>query len=228
MFATTYVCKKLFSTIKIVKTKFRSRLTNTFVINYDWQIPTRNTILRWVASFRITGSTLKKKSPGRNSIALKLSEATIQDRIYSHSSLTVTVRSKNMFAFSNDKRAFNIASFSQRYCRPFAYVAFRFSPPASIRLSINNYYKSSTTYHHRYLPTFGPTAKTTYCGGRLIRCYTNTGGVLSLDGNGKAKGIVKSISRITREKRENPKRNSHNLDFVRYKYDSAKSGLYVV
>ncbi|KAJ4450406.1 hypothetical protein ANN_01830 [Periplaneta americana] len=39
-------------------------------------IPTRNTILRWVASFRITGSTLKKKSPGRNSIALRLSEAT--------------------------------------------------------------------------------------------------------------------------------------------------------
>ncbi|KAJ4429529.1 hypothetical protein ANN_21698 [Periplaneta americana] len=40
------------------------------------RIPTRNTILRWVASFRITGSTLKKKSPGRNSIALRLSEAT--------------------------------------------------------------------------------------------------------------------------------------------------------
>ncbi|KAJ4446917.1 hypothetical protein ANN_13618 [Periplaneta americana] len=55
----------------------------------DWQmnhtrpvankgIPTRNTILRWVASFRITGSTLKKKSPGRNSIALRLSEATVR------------------------------------------------------------------------------------------------------------------------------------------------------
>ncbi|PNF39089.1 hypothetical protein B7P43_G04147, partial [Cryptotermes secundus] len=29
-------------------------------------IPTRNTILRWVASFRATGSTLKKKSPGRS------------------------------------------------------------------------------------------------------------------------------------------------------------------
>ncbi|KAJ4426771.1 hypothetical protein ANN_26570 [Periplaneta americana] len=42
------------------------------------RIPTRNTILRWVASFRITGSTLKKKSPGRNSIALRLSEATVQ------------------------------------------------------------------------------------------------------------------------------------------------------
>ncbi|KAJ4447019.1 hypothetical protein ANN_09007 [Periplaneta americana] len=39
---------------------------------------------------------------------------TIQDRIYSHTSLTVTVRSKNMFAFSNDERAFNIASFSHR------------------------------------------------------------------------------------------------------------------
>ncbi|KAJ4450527.1 hypothetical protein ANN_01954 [Periplaneta americana] len=37
-----------------------------------------------------------------------------QDRIYSHSSLTATVRSKNMFAFSNDERAFNIASFSHR------------------------------------------------------------------------------------------------------------------
>ncbi|KAJ4427600.1 hypothetical protein ANN_25248 [Periplaneta americana] len=41
------------------------------------RIPTRNTILRWVASFRITGSTLKNKSPGRNSIALRLSEATL-------------------------------------------------------------------------------------------------------------------------------------------------------
>ncbi|KAJ4434576.1 hypothetical protein ANN_23138 [Periplaneta americana] len=61
----------------------------------------------------------------------------IQDRTYSHSSFTVTVRSKNIFAFSNDERAFNIASFSHRYCRPFAYVAFRFSPPASIRLSQN-------------------------------------------------------------------------------------------
>ncbi|KAJ4428778.1 hypothetical protein ANN_25771 [Periplaneta americana] len=40
------------------------------------KIPTRNTILRWEASFRITGSTLKKKSPGRNSIALRLSETT--------------------------------------------------------------------------------------------------------------------------------------------------------
>ncbi|KAJ4433922.1 hypothetical protein ANN_16236 [Periplaneta americana] len=41
------------------------------------RIPTRNTILRWEASFRIKGSTLKKKSPGRNSIALRLSEATL-------------------------------------------------------------------------------------------------------------------------------------------------------
>ncbi|KAJ4434169.1 hypothetical protein ANN_16491 [Periplaneta americana] len=41
----------------------------------------------------------------------------IQDRIYSHSSLTVTVRSKNMFAFSNDERAFNIASFSHSRIR---------------------------------------------------------------------------------------------------------------
>ncbi|KAJ4449183.1 hypothetical protein ANN_00579 [Periplaneta americana] len=61
-----------------------------------------------------------------------------------HSSLTVTVRSKNMFAFSNDERAFNIASFSQRYCRPFAYVAFRFSPPASIRLSYNAKHNTHT------------------------------------------------------------------------------------
>ncbi|KAJ4443620.1 hypothetical protein ANN_05294 [Periplaneta americana] len=38
MFATTYVCEKLFSTMKVVKTKFRLRLTdNTFVINYDRQ-----------------------------------------------------------------------------------------------------------------------------------------------------------------------------------------------
>ncbi|KAJ4448543.1 hypothetical protein ANN_10561 [Periplaneta americana] len=48
-----------------------------FDIGCHARIPTRNTILRWVASFRITGSTLKKKSPGRNSIALRLSEATI-------------------------------------------------------------------------------------------------------------------------------------------------------
>ncbi|KAJ4437880.1 hypothetical protein ANN_13819 [Periplaneta americana] len=31
MFATTYVCEKLFSTIKIVKTKFRSRLTDKYL-----------------------------------------------------------------------------------------------------------------------------------------------------------------------------------------------------
>ncbi|KAJ4426718.1 hypothetical protein ANN_26517 [Periplaneta americana] len=37
MFATTYVCEKLFSAMKTVKTKFRSRQqTNTSVINYDW------------------------------------------------------------------------------------------------------------------------------------------------------------------------------------------------
>ncbi|KAJ4435426.1 hypothetical protein ANN_18041 [Periplaneta americana] len=45
-------------------------------------IPTRNTILRWEASFRITGSTLNKKSPGRNSIALRLSEATLLSTKY--------------------------------------------------------------------------------------------------------------------------------------------------
>ncbi|KAJ4440187.1 hypothetical protein ANN_08325 [Periplaneta americana] len=31
MFATTYVCEKLFSTMKIVKTKFRSRLTDKYL-----------------------------------------------------------------------------------------------------------------------------------------------------------------------------------------------------
>ena len=36
MFATTYVCEKSFATMKIVKTKFWSRQTNTFVINYEW------------------------------------------------------------------------------------------------------------------------------------------------------------------------------------------------
>ncbi|KAJ4433648.1 hypothetical protein ANN_15958 [Periplaneta americana] len=51
------------------------------LISTHLKIPTRNTILRWVASFRITGSTLKKKSPGRNSIALRLSEATDSYRI---------------------------------------------------------------------------------------------------------------------------------------------------
>ncbi|KAJ4431538.1 hypothetical protein ANN_20137 [Periplaneta americana] len=51
-----------------------------FDIGRHARIPTRNTILRWVASFRITGSTLKKKSPGRNSIALRLSEATVRSR----------------------------------------------------------------------------------------------------------------------------------------------------
>ncbi|KAJ4427547.1 hypothetical protein ANN_25195 [Periplaneta americana] len=51
-----------------------------FDIGCHARIPTRNTILRWVASFRITGSTLKKKSPGRNSIALRLSEATVRCR----------------------------------------------------------------------------------------------------------------------------------------------------
>ncbi|KAJ4445217.1 hypothetical protein ANN_07018 [Periplaneta americana] len=51
-----------------------------FDIGCHARIPTRNTILRWVASFRITGSTLKKKSPGRNSIALRLSEATVRSR----------------------------------------------------------------------------------------------------------------------------------------------------
>ncbi|KAJ4442862.1 hypothetical protein ANN_04455 [Periplaneta americana] len=35
----------------------------------------------------------------------------------------------------SDERAFNIKSFSQRYCRPFAYVGVvsRFPPPAFIR-----------------------------------------------------------------------------------------------
>ncbi|KAJ4435737.1 hypothetical protein ANN_18354 [Periplaneta americana] len=56
--------------------KIRTQRTNFF------RIPTRNTILRWVASFRITGSTLKKKSPGRNSIALRLSEATSESRSF--------------------------------------------------------------------------------------------------------------------------------------------------
>ncbi|KAJ4452231.1 hypothetical protein ANN_03749 [Periplaneta americana] len=51
-----------------------------FDIGCHARIPTRNTILRWVASFRITGSTLKKKSPGRNSIALRFSEATVRSR----------------------------------------------------------------------------------------------------------------------------------------------------
>ncbi|KAJ4434572.1 hypothetical protein ANN_23134 [Periplaneta americana] len=51
-----------------------------FDIGCHARIPTRNTILRWEASFRITGSTLKKKSPGRNSIALRLSEATVRSR----------------------------------------------------------------------------------------------------------------------------------------------------
>ncbi|KAJ4438662.1 hypothetical protein ANN_14609 [Periplaneta americana] len=36
-----------------------------FDIERHARIPTWNTILRWVASFRTTGSTLKKKSPGR-------------------------------------------------------------------------------------------------------------------------------------------------------------------
>ncbi|KAJ4449364.1 hypothetical protein ANN_00762 [Periplaneta americana] len=49
-----------------------------FDIGCHARIPTRNTILRWVASFRITGSTLMKKSPGRNSIELRLSEATVR------------------------------------------------------------------------------------------------------------------------------------------------------
>ncbi|KAJ4447694.1 hypothetical protein ANN_09702 [Periplaneta americana] len=31
MFATTHVCEKLFSTMKIVKTKFRSRLTDKYL-----------------------------------------------------------------------------------------------------------------------------------------------------------------------------------------------------
>ncbi|KAJ4427576.1 hypothetical protein ANN_25224 [Periplaneta americana] len=51
-----------------------------FDIGCHARIPTRNTILRWEASFHITGSTLKKKSPGRNSIALRLSEATVRSR----------------------------------------------------------------------------------------------------------------------------------------------------
>ncbi|KAJ4436907.1 hypothetical protein ANN_17039 [Periplaneta americana] len=55
-------------------------LRTHFDIGCHARIPTRNTILRWVASFRTTGSTLKKKSPGRNSIALRLSEATVRSR----------------------------------------------------------------------------------------------------------------------------------------------------
>ena len=36
MFATTYVCEKLFSTMKIVKTKFRSRLTDKYLRDQLW------------------------------------------------------------------------------------------------------------------------------------------------------------------------------------------------
>ncbi|KAJ4446074.1 hypothetical protein ANN_12765 [Periplaneta americana] len=58
----------------------RNQTRTHFDIGCHARIPTRNTILRWVASFRITGSTLKKKSNGRNSIALRLSEATVRSR----------------------------------------------------------------------------------------------------------------------------------------------------
>ncbi|KAJ4429950.1 hypothetical protein ANN_22154 [Periplaneta americana] len=70
-----------------------------FDIGRHARIPTRNTILQWVASFRTTGSTLKKKSPGRtrsaytltnveppqrsarnHAIALRLSEVTVRSR----------------------------------------------------------------------------------------------------------------------------------------------------
>ncbi|KAJ4446942.1 hypothetical protein ANN_13644 [Periplaneta americana] len=67
----------------IVKEQGNERGANRpthFDIGCHARIPSRNTILRWVASFRITGSTLKKKSPGRNSIALRLSEATVRSR----------------------------------------------------------------------------------------------------------------------------------------------------
>ncbi|KAJ4434452.1 hypothetical protein ANN_23014 [Periplaneta americana] len=68
--------------------------SDVYYVNQDFRIPTRNTILRWVASFRITGSTLKKKSPGRNSIALRLSEATY------HRTPVVEGGSKRCFRFS--------------------------------------------------------------------------------------------------------------------------------
>ncbi|KAJ4426828.1 hypothetical protein ANN_26627 [Periplaneta americana] len=68
----------------------------------------------------------------------------VKPSIYSQSRLTVIVntnsteivsivRSRIMFAFSSDERAFNIESYS---CSPFAYVASRFPPPASARPSV--------------------------------------------------------------------------------------------
>ncbi|KAJ4433796.1 hypothetical protein ANN_16108 [Periplaneta americana] len=76
-----------------------------FDIGCHARIPTRNTILRWVASFRITGSTLKKKSPGRNSIALRLSEATFK---VCHGSLYAVMW------LADEPREFNLPTFPQR------------------------------------------------------------------------------------------------------------------
>ena len=61
-----------------------------------------------------------------------------KSQIVSSTEFLSIVRSRNMFAFSSDERAFNIESFSHRYCRPFAYVASRFPPPASVLPSVKS------------------------------------------------------------------------------------------
>ncbi|KAJ4438686.1 hypothetical protein ANN_14633 [Periplaneta americana] len=64
--------------------------------------------------------------------------------------IIATVRSKNMFAFSSDERAFNIESFSHRYCRSFAYVItlqHRLIIP-NINLTIQTY-KSNHTFNYK-------------------------------------------------------------------------------
>ncbi|KAJ4447141.1 hypothetical protein ANN_09142 [Periplaneta americana] len=92
-----------------------------FDIGCHARIPTRNTILRWVASFRITGSTLKKKSPGRNSIALRLSEATVRSRALRLLSLGpfegFKVCHGSLYAvmwLADEPREFNLPTFPQR------------------------------------------------------------------------------------------------------------------
>ncbi|KAJ4426532.1 hypothetical protein ANN_27346 [Periplaneta americana] len=75
-----FTCKNrcMIHFLKMKSCDRHSGLISTSDVTLGFQLGIQ--FLRWMASFRITGSTLKKKSPGRNSIALRLSEATVKSR----------------------------------------------------------------------------------------------------------------------------------------------------
>ncbi|KAJ4435543.1 hypothetical protein ANN_18159 [Periplaneta americana] len=171
MFAVTYVCEKLFSTMKIVKIKFRSRLTDKYlrdqlrlavfsgavvcalsigdlrlspidaaqVAYVLWRRHTlsaensfnrirtdrldtatcthtllstdvhiRTDHVRYTLRYLHCLSVVSCPHPSDSALNGMLSKT-------AYTVIVATVRSKNMFAFSSDERAFNIESFSHRW-----------------------------------------------------------------------------------------------------------------